>query len=116
MKHEAVMKKRTEQDRVVPKAVVECIKPALLAYICKHMIPIQYRTSSPEDVPALVIHRWVMAQTESSLETDNEAIKQIKAIKIDLAGENGVRNVQRAFIKLHDIRRKYRLKLMEKER
>ena len=46
---------------------------------------------------------------------DPEGIKKLRALKIVLTGEEGVRNVQRAFIELDDVRRKYRLLTAENE-
>ena len=110
------MRKRAPRDRVLPRLVVECVRPSLLAYICKYMLKKKYQTDKPETVSALVIHRWVMKKSVSALAAeDNEGIKQIKEIKIELSGSQGVRNVQRAFMQVDEIKQKYRLKTAEKE-
>ena len=116
-KHKQKMRKRAPEDRFLPQAVVECIKPSLLAYICKHLLAEEKRTDNPENVRAIVIHRWVMKRTaEAFLSAEiNEGMKKVKALKLELSGEQGVKNVQRAFINLTEIREKYRLKTKEKE-
>ena len=42
-------------------------------------------------------------------------LKAVKAVKISLTGEEGVRSVQRAFIELDEIKTKYRLRTNESE-
>ena len=54
-KHKAKMRKRAPRDRVLPQSVVECMKPSLLAYVCKHLLAPRYQTDNPEAVGALVI-------------------------------------------------------------
>ena len=115
-KHKQKMRKRAPEDRVLPQAVVECIKPSLLTYICKHLLAEEKRTDKPEEVRAIVIHRWVMKRTAEALSAEaNEGMTKVKALKLELTGEQGVKNVQRAFINLTEIRDKYRLKTKEKE-
>ena len=98
-KHQTKMRKRAPRDRVLPQSVVECMKPSLLSYVCKHLLSPKYRTSKPETVSALVIHRWSLGRTKSVVAAeDNKGIKEIKALKIALSGEHGVRNVQRVFM------------------
>ena len=41
-------------------------------------------------------------------------MKKLKALKVELSGDQGVKNVQRAFINLTEIREKFRLKTQEK--
>ena len=90
-KHKTVMRKRHPMQRVLPKTVVECIKPALLMYICKHLLDKKDRTSRPEKVKALVIHRWVMQRREETFGADdNDGVAAIKKLKIELNGEFGV--------------------------
>lgn len=73
-------------------------------------------TSKPEEVDALVVHRWVMKKDTRELSTDDEeGIQQIKALRCHLTGENGVRQVQNLFIRLRKIRMKYRLKTSPKQ-
>ena len=115
-KHQTKMRKRAPRDRVLPQSVVECMKPSLLSYVCKHLLSPRYRTDKPESVSALAIHRWALGRTKAVIATDdNKGIKEIKALRIALSGEFGVRNVQKVFMELAEIRRKYRLKTNEKE-
>ena len=115
-KHQNRMRKRPLHQRVLPATVVECIRPGLLAYICKHLLKKKHRTSKPEKVKAIVIHRWVMKRHRTALDAENnEGIKEVKNIKITLTGEAGVRSVQRAFIQLDEIKTKYRLRTNESE-
>ena len=37
-KHNTKMRKRAPRDRVLPQSVVECMRPALLEYVCKHLL------------------------------------------------------------------------------
>ena len=37
-KHQTKMRKRAPRDRVLPQSVVECMKPSLLSYVCKHLL------------------------------------------------------------------------------
>ena len=95
--------------------MVEYIRPGLLAYICKHLLKKTHRTNKPETVKALVVHRWIMKRHESALNTEDDEGVKVKAIKITLTGEAGVRSVQRAFILLDELRTKYRLRTEECE-
>ena len=115
-KHKAKMRKRAPRDRVLPQSVVECMRPSLLAYVCKHLLAPKYQTDNPESVGALVVHRWAMRRTKRTVAAENnKGIKEIKALKISLTGKDGVKNVQKAFMDLAEIRRKYRLATSEKE-
>lgn len=110
------MRKRAPQERVLPATVVECIKPALLTYICKYLLPPRYRTDRPETVSALVLHRWVMQKPEGAIAAEtNEGVDKIQHLKLVLNGSKGVRNVQQTFMELGEIRRKYRLSTAEKQ-
>ena len=116
IRHKEKMRKRAPRDRVAPHSVVECMRPSLLTYVCKHLLKPKYQTDHPETVSALVIHRWAMRRTKKTVTAENnKAIKQIKALKIALSGEHGVKNVQKTFMELAEIRRKYRLNTCEKE-
>ena len=57
-----------------------------------------------------------MRRTKRTIAAENnKGIKEIKALKIVLTGQDGVKNVQKAFMDLAEIRRKYRLGTSEKE-
>lgn len=57
-----------------------------------------------------------MRRTKRTIAAENnKGIKEVKAIKIALTGKDGVRNVQKAFMDLAEVRRKYRLGTNEKE-
>ena len=90
--HEGVMRQRPANQRVLPKSVIECIKPSLLMYICKYELKRKYRTSNPAKVRASKVHDWVMKQGKLPLETeDAEGIKKLKAVKIQLTGDGAIR-------------------------
>ena len=58
----------------------------------------------------------VMGSTRSLLSIeDNEGVKILKKIKVELTGNTVVREVQRAFIKIDDTRRRYRLLTQPKQ-
>ena len=102
--HMSKMRKRAPRDRVLPLTVAECMKPALLTYVCKYLLSKKDRSDDPSTVNYLIIHRWAMKKSDAVLAAeDNEGIKQIRAIKLALSGPTGVRNVQRAFMKLTEI-------------
>ena len=116
-KHNTKMRKRAPCDRVLPQSVVECTRPSLLEDVCKHLLKEEYRSDNPAEVSTLVIHRWAMKQPVVALgKSESEGIAKIKAIKINL-GKNmrAVRNVQRAFINVVEIRKKYHLQTIERE-
>ena len=114
--HDIGQPTRPPEYRTHPKAVVECMDTDLLWYACKYELPKEYRTSKPEGVDALVVHRWVMQKEDRELSADDEeGIRQIKALKCNLTGVNGVRQVQNLFIQLRKIRMKYRLKTSPKQ-
>ena len=49
-----------------------------------------YRTSRPENVDALVVHRWAMARADKELNADDEeGIRELKALKCKLSGAGG---------------------------
>ena len=103
-----------DRDRVVPQAVVELIKPGLLEYVCRRMLKPKYQSKDPDEVPAIVVHRWVMGVKEKVIDIeDNEGVKQLKNIAIALTGDQGVRNVQQAFIKVDELQSEFRLKIKE---
>ena len=114
--HENRMRSRMPEDRVLPRAVVECVEPNLLMYICKYELDEEYQTSDPAKVSALAIHRWVMACERGELEMeDSEGVKKLKNLKLELTGEGGVRSVQTLFMTVDKTRTHYRLNTAEKE-
>ena len=97
--HDMGQRTKPPEYRTYPKAVVECMDPDLLWYVCKYELPKKYRTSKPEKVDALVVHRWVMQKSGTELDADDaEGIKLIKALKCNISGTEGVKNVQNLFI------------------
>ena len=98
--HDLGRRTRPPEHRTYPKAVVECINPDLLWYICKYELPKKYRTSRPEKADALVVHNWVMQKEAKELNVDDEeGLRQLKTLKCNLlAGEDGVKNIQQLFI------------------
>ena len=85
--HEAVMLQRPPGQRVAPKAVIECIKPSLLMYICKYELKKKYRCDDPALVKAVAVHDWVMKKAKLPLDTeDPDGIAKLRAIKIVING------------------------------
>ena len=116
VKHDRVMRSRPPAHRTLPKAVVECMDPDLLGYVCQKAIPKKYRNKDPSKVRAQVIHDWVMTRETNRLGAeDGDGLKKLKAVKIDLGGEGGVRSVQMAFIEIEKIRTEYKLQIKEEE-
>ena len=114
-KHQAKQRKLPPQDRVLPASVVEYIRPALLTYICKHILK-KYKKRPLENVPAISIHRWALSRGRKKMSNEeDQGIKEIKQVKIDLNGAHCVRNVQRAFVKVSEIQENIEWKL-KKER
>ena len=115
-KHDRVMRNRPVVYRILPKAVVECMDPDLLEYVCRRALPKKYRSKNPATVSAQVIHDWVMTRKSNRLGAeDGNGLKKLKATRIDLSGENGVRSVQTAFIEIGKIRKEYNLQIKEEE-
>ena len=46
---------------------------------------------------------------------DGTGLKKLKAVRIDLGGEGGMRSVQSAFIEIGEIREEYNLQIKEEE-
>lgn len=114
--HETVMRSRPEAQRVHPRAVIECIKPSLLMYICKYELKRKDRADDPALVKAIKVHQWVMKEDKLPLATeDPEGIKKLRAIKIALTGDGAIPNVQTAFIDIDEIIRHHRLNTSEQE-
>ena len=114
--HENRMRSRMPEDRVLPRAVVECVEPNLLVYICKYELDEEYQTDDPAKVSALAIHRWVMACEKGELEMeDSEGIKKLKGLKLEITGEGGVRGVQTLFMTVDKTRKHYRLNTTEEQ-
>ena len=115
-KHDRVMRNRPPAHRILPKAVVECMDPDLVEYVCRRALPKAYRSNDPATVSAKVIHDWVMTRGKNRLGAeDGMGLKKLKAIRIDLGGENGTRSVQMAFIEIRKIRKEYNLQIKEEE-
>ena len=92
--HDLGQRTRPPEYRTYPKAVVECIDPDLLWYICKFELPKPYHTDKPENVDTLVVHRWAMTRSKRELSADDEeGIKLLKALKCKLTGSEGVKQV-----------------------
>ena len=114
--HELGQRTRPADYRTYPKAVVECIDPDLLWYACKYELPRKFRTSNPAKADALAVHNWVLTKNSSEMDADDEeGIKAIKALKCNLTGENGVKNVQELFIQVRRTRKRYRLRVSSKQ-
>ena len=115
-KHNRAMRNRPPAHRLLPKAVVECVDPDLLEYICRKGLKKRYRSKNPATVPAARIHKWVMRKKRNRLGAeDGEGLKKLKAVRIDLSGEGGVRSVQTAFIEIRKIRKEHKIQLKEEE-
>ena len=96
--HENRMRSRPSEYRILPKAVVECIDADLLVYICNYELADRYKTKDTAKVSALAVHQWVMQQTPDDLAMeDDEGIRKLKSLKVELTGEGGVRSVQNLF-------------------
>ena len=114
--HEAVMRQRPLGQRVPPKAVIECIKPSLLMYICKYELKRKYRCEDPAMVKAVAVHDWVMGQRKLPLDTeDPDGIAKLKAVKIVINGRDGMKNVQNGFIHIEEIIRHHRVETKESQ-
>ena len=114
--HANVMRGRPPSHRVPPKAVVECIEPDLLQYICAHALPKKYRVRRPEKADALVVHNWVMKVGSSILDAeDSEGIAALRKLKCTIGGPGAVREVQRFFIRVRKLRKLHRVKIAEKQ-
>ena len=110
-KHHSAMRSRPVAHRILPKAVVECIDPDLLMYICTRGLKKRYRTKDPTRVSAARVHDWVMKRKKNVLGLEDEdGLKKLKALRLNITGENGVRSVQTTFIEVDKIRTQYRLK------
>ena len=74
------------------KAVVECVDPDLLMYICTRGLKRRYRTKDPSQVSAARVHVWVMKRKKNVLGLeDEEDLKKLKALlRLNITGENGV--------------------------
>ena len=115
-RHDTVMRRRPLGHRVLPQAVVECIEPDLLLYICMHELPREARTNRPEDVDALAVHEWVMKEEAVGLGAENgEGLSKLRTLKCDIGSCQGVREVQQMFIKIRRIRKLYRLKTKQRQ-
>ena len=115
-RHDNAMRRRPPGHRVLSRAVVECIDPDLLMYICRYELPRRYRTRRPDRVDAMAVHNWVMKRQDYDLDAeDEEGITKIKELTCDISGGGGVRAVQQLFIEVRKIRRLYRLKTAEKQ-
>ena len=113
-----MMRARPPGHRVNPKHVVELIKPSLLLYICKYELKKEDRSKNPANVKVLTIYNWVQVMQESSSPLDaedDEGVKKLRAIKISLSGDNAVRSVQTAFIKIDEIIQHHHLETNEKD-
>ena len=107
-KHNGEMRKRPREHRVLPMAVVECIDPDLLLYICEHCL--ENKTSRPERADAMEVHRWVMGIKVSLFGADNdEGLEKLKKLSVTIDGTSGVRNVQTLFIEIRKIRKLYQM-------
>ena len=114
--HETVMRQRPPGQQVAPKAVIECIKPSLLMYICKYELKRKYRCDDPALVKAVAVHDWVMGESKLSLDIeDPDGIAKLKSVKIIINGKNGVKNVQNGFIQIEEIIRHHRVEVKESE-
>ena len=102
--------------RTHPKAVVECIEPYTLWYICMFELPKEFRTDKPETADALAVHKWVMTKGKKELEMDSkEGIKLLRALKCEIDGKDGIKNVQTLIIEVHKLQVQYRLKTSQKQ-
>ena len=90
--------------------------PDLLTYVCLNKLPKKHRSKNPATVSAQVIHDWVMQRKKNRLGAeDGDGLKKLKAVRIDLSGEEGERSVQQAFIEIGKIRKEYNLQIGEEE-
>ena len=71
IEHENVMRQRPPGQRVLPRAVIECVKPSLLMYICKYELKKKDRTDNPALVKAIAVHDWVMQRSKMPLTTED---------------------------------------------
>ena len=110
------MRRRPFAHRVRPRSIVECIDPDLLIYVCKHELPVEFRTKRPERVSARTINDWVMQERKNDIGAeDDEGIKKLRNLKLSLNGGDTIRQVQQLFINVRKIRRLYRLRTNQKQ-
>jgi hypothetical protein len=110
------MRKRPYEHRVDPYAVVECIDPYLLTYICVHALEPEDQTEIPENVSAVAVHDWVMKKKVGVLGAeDNDGLAKLKNLKIVVDGTAGVRNVQGMIIEIDKIKEKHQLQTKDKK-
>lgn len=63
-------------------------------------------------MPWWLAHNWAMKKASTEMDADDEeGIKALKTLRCNLTGEQGVKNVQYLFIRIHKIRKRYRLRI-----
>ena len=87
-----------------------------MVYVCRKGLSKKHRTKRVADVSAAAVHKWVMRKPRSRLGAESgEGLKRLKAIKVDLGGDGGVRSVQSMFIEATKIREQFGLEISENE-
>ena len=109
------MRSRPVAQRRPVKAVIELIQPRLLTYIARHALPEGQRGATIDDVSAEDIHHFVMGKPNTVVRgTVSAGAKELKKLKCTINPKYGVRNVQRLFIRVDEIKLQYRLRVKDK--